>query len=798
LAQTSARYDDAVSRLLADYRTAPGTPDELIDADGAVRPAWRQFVEHFASLSRQEIETRFALGDQYLRDAGVFYRQSDGPSSKVRQWPLSHIPVFIAESEWRAIEAGLVQRAELLEEVVQDIYGDNNLVAEGLIPPELIAQNPRWARPLVGAPPRSGHYLHFLAFELGRSPDGRWWVLNDRTDAPAGAGFALENRVATSRIYSDLYARQHILRIAVFFRAFRESLLKLRPHGKGHAAILTPGTHTPTYYEHAYIARYLGLMLVEGEDIVVDKGRPKVRTVAGAQPISVLWRRMDAEFSDPLELRENSLIGLPGLVGAVRRQTLSLVNEIGSEILETRAFLAFLPRLCEKLRGEPLALPNIATWWCGQTAERDHVRANIKSMMISSAFSTRMKFDPVDAAVLGGQLRDTAFDSVQALLEYEGASLVAQQDVALSTSPAFVDGKLVPRPVSIRVFMARTENGWIAMPGGYARIGHGEDTSALAPGGMIADVWVVADEAPAKIDTMMPSTAAGDGRATQRDLPSRAAENLFWLGRYVERAEALIRLHRAYDVRVAETNSDDLPIVEYLAGYLRFLGGTPEGLDSGPLTDAIASATTAAGRIRDRLSPDAWAAIAELDRAALTQTPARPGAGAVAQRTAMLRLITGFAGLIHENMYRNLGWRFLSLGRNIERAMATASMLASLTDPKAPEGALEAALECADSALSYRRAYSFLISPETVLEFVGFDADNPRSLSALLNDTLVHVKALPDADVRGALSAPHALTLRLHTDFAVRKPESVTPADLLQLRQDLGALSDLIVATYMQ
>ncbi len=232
-------------------------------------------------------------------------------------------------------------------------------------------------------------------------------------------------------------------------------------------------------------------------------------------------------------------------------------------------------------------------------------------------------------------------------------------------------------------------------------------------------------------------------------------------------------------MRVSETTSD-LPIVDYLAGYLRFLGAEPAGPGSVALTNAIAHATNAAGRVRDRLSPDGWAAIAELERAAQTQAPARPGAGAVTQRTAMLRLITGFAGLVHENMYRNLGWRFLSLGRSIERAMATASMLASLTDEKAPEGALEAALECADSALSYRRAYSFLITRETVLEFVGFDGDNPRSLSSLLNDMLTHVKALPGADVRGALSAPNALALRIHTGFAVRKPDTIGPGGAAQ------------------
>ena len=793
-----ARSDDNVQRLLAGYRPTPDVPDELIDASGTIRPAWRQFIEHFAALSRKDVEARFALGDQYLRDAGVFFRQTDGPDSRVRQWPLSHIPVIIAEEEWKTIEAGLAQRADLLEAIAQDIYGENKLVAKGWLPAELIAQSPEWIRPLVGVKPRSGHHLHFMAFELGRSPDGRWWVLNDRTQAPAGAGFALENRVASTRIYSDLYEEANVLRLAGFFRLFRESLLRMRPDGEGHAAILTPGTHTPTYYEHAYIARYLGLMLVEGEDIIFQNGKPMVRTVAGAQPVSVLWRRLDSHFADPLEMREEgSLIGVPGLVGAVRRQQISLANELGAGILETRALLAFLPRVCEVLMGEPLKLPNVATWWCGQKAERDYTRAHLERMMISPAFSTRMPFDPKDTAVLGGQLRDKSFQSIQELLEYESPHLVAQEAVTLSTSPAFVDGQLVPRPTSIRVFMARTENGWTAMPGGYARVGKSEDVTAVSmhQGGLIADVWVVSDKKPRQIETMIPQAHAA--RSRQADLPSRAAENLFWLGRYVERAESLLRLHRAYDVRVSENPAGDLPVIKHLANYLWYLGADATAPKSAALDSAIASAITCAGRIRDRLSPDGWIAISELERASQAQPIQLRGANAAAQRSDLLRLISSFTGLVHENMYRNLSWRFLNLGRGLERVMGTASILANLTDRRAPEGALEAALECSDSALSYRRTFTFTLSRETVIEFLGFDADNPRSLIFQLNEMRSHMKALPTFDGQGTLSAPHRHLMRVHTDFAVLIADKVGPADLDKLRENIGALSDLIASTYM-
>jgi uncharacterized circularly permuted ATP-grasp superfamily protein/uncharacterized alpha-E superfamily protein len=789
----------SVTRLLDGYHPLGHVPDELLDSDGQVRPVWRQFIDHFASLPAQDIAERFALGDQYLRDAGVFFRQSDGPVSRVRSWPLSHVPVLIGDREWQQIEAGLVQRADLLETVVSDLYGENRLVAEGRLPAELVAQNPEWIRQMVGVKPRNGHYLHFIAFELGRSPDGQWWVLNDRTQAPAGAGFALENRVATKRIYSDLYAKANVLRLSGFFRVFRDRLLQLRPDGHGNVAILTPGTHTTTYYEHVYIARYLGLMLVEGEDIVIERGQPMVRTVSGSQPVSVLWRRVDAQFADPLELKESSLIGVPGLVGAVRQQSVDLVNALGSGVLETRALLAFLPRICEQLRGEPLKLPNIATWWCGQQSELDYVRNNVERMMVSPALSTRMPFDPHDTTVIGGQLRDKSFNSITDLLDRGASHLVAQEAVTLSTSPAFVDGALAPRPMSIRVFMARTENGWIAMPGGYARVGRSRDSTAVGmqQGGQIADVWVIADRNVSPAVSLIPEASAAASRVAPTELPSRTADNLFWLGRYIERAECLLRLKRAYELRPSENARGETPLLRYVSEYLDAMGIDATIFLPPELKGVITSATGCASRVRDRLSPDGWSAVDELNRAVRAAPELRPGVGAANQLNTLLRYITGFTGLLHENMYRNLGWRFLTIGRDLERAMSTVSMLASFTDEEAPTGALEVALECADSAIAYRRLYAFALTRETVLEFLGFEAENPRSLRFVLNEILEHVKALPTPEVPGRLSKPYSRMLRLSTDFALQEPATLTSEELYRMRDELGGISDVLSGTYM-
>jgi uncharacterized circularly permuted ATP-grasp superfamily protein len=336
--QKSRGKPPAGPSIIADYRLQPGVPDEMIDPAGNIRPGWAALMTAFDKLGPAELAARFERADQYLRDAGVFYRKYDGAEGKERDWPLAKIPLLIDEAEWSTISAGLTQRAELLETVIADIYGDNTLVQQGLLPPELIARNGEFLRPLVGVKPASGHYLHFCAFELGRGPDGSWWVLGDRTQAPSGAGFALENRVATTRALSDIYADMNIQRLAGFFRAFRDTLFTQAKRDGGRVGILTPGQLNETYFEHAYIARYLGLMLLEGEDLVVEDERVMVRTVAGLKPVTVLWRRMDASFVDPLELRYDSRIGTPGMVEALRHGSISMINALGTGLARNPRF----------------------------------------------------------------------------------------------------------------------------------------------------------------------------------------------------------------------------------------------------------------------------------------------------------------------------------------------------------------------------------------------------------------------------------------------------------------------------
>jgi uncharacterized circularly permuted ATP-grasp superfamily protein/uncharacterized alpha-E superfamily protein len=781
---------------LAGYAALPGVPDEAVDAKGVLRPLWARLGAHLAGLAPDDLRLAMARADRYLNDSGVFYRQYGGGGSTERPWPLSHMPVLLAEGEWRALAEALVQRANLLEAVMADLYGPNRLVATGRLPPALVAGNPEWLRPVVGLAPRSGHYLHFLAFELGRGPDGKWWVLADRTQAPSGAGFALENRVATSRAFAGLYAREHVHRLAGFFRDFRDAMLAQRQAGDTRVAILSPGPLNETYFEHAWIARYLGFNLVQGEDLEVARGQLLLRTVEGLRPVGVLWRRLDGSYADPVELDPDSRLGTPGLVAAVRAGGVSIVNALGSGVLETRALMAFLPRLAPDLVGGPLKMPNIATWWCGDAAAAAEVRAAADRLILSPALATGMPFE-ADAP---GQRRagDMTPGALAALLAREGAGLVAQEAVTLSTTPALIEGRLLPRPVALRVFVARTAAGWTVMPGGFARIGARADPEAVAMqrGGSAADVWVVAP-GPVPRPSILPPAAAGQSRGAPGALPARAADNLFWLGRYVERTEGMVRLMRAAHVRLAEGGETAQPLLD-AAGPLFALQGLDPGRAIPPgLLDTLATAIGSAGRVRDRFSTDAWAALADLDKTARRMAVrAEPGDDAARALSALLRKLAGISGLIHENMYRFMGWRFLTLGRLIERAMGMAAVLAVLADPEAPEGALDLAIEYGDSVMTHRRSFSVATSRMTVLDLLALDPLNPRALRCQIDAMRHEIDQLPAANDHGALSPVARAVLRLHADLATADPQALTTRRLWALRRRVGHVSDLLTRAY--
>lgn len=783
--------------LVEGYEPPEGVADELMKPDGSLRPIWTSLIEHLSQLPPEALAQRFARGDQYLRDAGVYYRQYSDSGSTERAWPLSHMPVVISEDEWAGLAEGIVQRANLLEDVIADLYGEARLVRSGAIPAQLVAQNPEWLRPIVGIKPQSDHFLHFIAFELGRSPDGSWFVLGDRTQAPSGAGFALENRMATARVFHDYYPKAHIERLAGFFQQFRSALNDQRHDAEGRVAILTPGQNTDTYFEHSYIARYLGVMLLECEDLKVIDGRLMVRTINGLEPVSVLWRRLDSRFADPLELDEDSALGTPGMVGALRGRAVTMLNCLGSGVLEARALMAFLPRICRELTGQELKLPNIATWWCGQDSERQYVRENLARMMIGPALSTKLPFDIDASTALGGKFRSAAQVPIGDWLETEGARLVGQEAVTLSTTPALIDGKLVPRPVIVRVFAARTKDGWTVMPGGYARIGRTEDPTALAmqDGGSVADVWVVAEH---EVDrpTLADTDATPFVRRLPGRLPARAADNLFWLGRYVERADFALRVLRAYHLRHTEAGPVATPLLTRVEPFILTLGHSLDTAIPDSLIDLFEQARNCATKVRDRFSTDGWTALDELaETARALSQEGTIEVDASRQLSQLLRQLAGFTGLVYDNMFRFAGWRFLTMGRALERASLMTTLLTDFSDKDAPPGSYDLAIEVGDSVMTHRRRYSVDVTRNTVVDLLALDTDNPRSVIFQISQLHEQQAQIHPQDGHRMSEAARRI-LRLETRLAVATPEAVTTENFREMQADIHGISDALSQLY--
>jgi uncharacterized alpha-E superfamily protein len=558
-------------------------------------------------------------------------------------------------------------------------------------------------------------------------------------------------------------------------------------------AILTPGPGTETYFEHAYIARYLGLPLLEGEDLLVQDGSVQVRTVFGPQPLDVIWRRLDASYADPLELDPASQLGTPGLVDALRQGRLHMVNALGAGILETRALMAFLPKLADQLLGAPLSLPNVATWWCGQPSERAYVRAHAGEMFIGDALSRALPFDIARGGDAGPRLPDDPTEQ-DAWIEARAGTLVGQEQVRLSTTPVWEDGRLVPRPMTIRVFAARTVQGWTFMPGGYARIGRTTQASALAmqQGGAVADVWVTRESGAPKDTLMGPGTTR---RTEQGALPSRAADNLFWLGRYIERTEGAVRLLRSFHLRLAESGSVEEPLLVRLAEQLETLHLDAAHPASELIAPMLQAASLSAGKVRDRFSVDGWAALADLTSALRgMETDLPPGDATARALTVLLRKITGFNGLVHENMHRTSAWRFLTFGRALERADGAAAALQAFADH---DDLLDMALEYADSRITYQRRYRIDPRRGTVADLLALDGNNPRAILFQVTAMVRIARDLPRAEVLGRASEVLSVLLPLEARLLVMHPEALDAETLADIRAALADLSGRLTTEYL-
>jgi uncharacterized circularly permuted ATP-grasp superfamily protein/uncharacterized alpha-E superfamily protein len=795
----------------------PGVHDEFLDAEGRPRPHWLHFLDALAELDAAEIARRFGSADRHIRDMGISYRVH-GETGE-RSWPLSHLPLLISESEWRHIAAGVEQRAHLLETVLGDLYGEGRLVAEGVLPAAAVTGSTNFLRPLRGVKPPGGRHLHLYGADLGRGPDGRWWVLGDRTQAPSGAGYALENRLVLSRALPLLYSEMQVERLAPFFQAFRAGLRSGTERSEPRICLLTPGPYSETYFEQAYLARYLGFLLVEGDDLIIRDGRVHVRTIAGLKRADVLWRRVDGDFTDPLDLNAASRLGVPGLTEALRGGKVVVANMPGAGVVEAPALLAFLPVLCRHLLGEELKLPNAATWWCGQPRERDTVLDSLDEMAIAGAFASAVPGFAPASTLLAGELGASERARLRAAMRRRGADYVGQEVVKLSTTPFWEEGRISPRPFTLRVFAAATpDGGWRVMPGGFCRISNRSDARAFSMGEGVrsADVWVLGDK-PAAMVTLLPESEAVQVRRLTGTLPSRAADNLFWLGRYLERAEATLRLIRCLCGRSIETDSisrGTRPTVERLQRLLIAWGAVPKPRKGAAVLpfasvalhgashygSAVAlsrEALRTASVIRERLSPDAWRLLVSLEaRLDISDAPLPPEIEAFDRSDQALRALAALAGLMHENINRVAGWRFLDMGRRIERAIGTCRFARLFAAPEATADDLDVVLDLIDSQITYRSRYRAGVALVPARDMVVLDPYNPRSVAFQVAQIDAHLHDLPVLRGDGILETPRRMSTSLNSDLSVLQAEELDDMRVLAIEQRIMRLADAVAARY--
>ncbi len=799
---------------IADYRAAASGPGDVL-CDGDPAP-WRAMFTELAAVAEDLDHARERV-QRHAIDIGTGFRIIG--EAEERPWPVGPVPLLIAADEWAGIAAGVTQRAELLERVLADLYGEGRLVADGAIPAALVTGSPFYLRQMAGLTPPGGRHLQFVGMDLARGPDGAWRVLADHLRAPAGAGYALENRLAVGRTLGGLQAKLNIQRHAPFFAAFRAGLSALCRRADPRIGLLTPGRFNPTYPEQAHLARYLGLLLVEGADLAALEGRVYIRTVAGLKRIDALWRRMDPRFLDPLALDSHSQIGVPGLIDAYEGGSVVIANAPGAGLLEARAFAAFLPALAERVLGAPLLLPNIATWWCGGAAERAHVEAVLDRLTIAPAFGPAPLGLPGGTPVLGATLDGAARAALLADMARRPQDYVGQEEVRLSTMPAVVDDRLVPRPFTLRVFVARgADGGWVVMPGGFGRIGATAEASAAAIGEGLwsADVCVHGPDPVAPVSLL----TAPDSQHVRRNpgtLPSRVADNVFWLGRYLERGEALLGA-----IRVLMGHSIDadgaavLPpaTVGRLVGMIADSGAAPSpGSAPGGLSRA---ALTAFARVAME-GPDT-ASVARINRDArgigeasrdrlpadmvrLLEAPFPTQRGLLERAGSLQRRYAAIAGLYAEHMVRNDSWRFHDLGRRIERAIgiARAVRLFGLDGPeqegRGPDD-LSTLLDLADSQISYRQRYPGGLARVAVVDLVALDPNNPRGLafqSQRIRQRLAQLPVLGDDEMA---EPQQAQAIQLHAIVETATAATLDAATLLDVERRLATLSDAIARRY--
>lgn len=729
--------------------------DELATKNGQVSYKWQKLAQFYDSVGPERLKQSHDEVSRQLRENGVTYNIYGDPDGMNRPWNLDPIPKVFSSEDWAMLEKGLKQRANLLNFILKDIYGSRRLIREGLIPFELIYNHQGFLRQVDKLMLEGEYQLIQYSTDLARGPNGQMWVLHDRTDAPSGAGYTLENRVAMTRVFPELIRENEVRKITSYYQTLKDTLINLSYKSKENPRIvlLSPGPMNDTYFEHAYLSSIMGFTLAMGQDLTVSDGHVWLKTIKGLEKVDVIIRRVDDVYCDPLEFLGGSHLGVVGLMEAIRRRNVLVINPLGVRILENPGLMAFLPKICRHAFGEDLILNSVATWWCGQERELKYVLDNFDHLIIRGIYSD-------SNAVFGGSISSNQKEELIRKIKSNPYLFVGQETVDFSTTPSWIDNQLVARNAVFRSYMvANAENdGYTVMPGGLSRSSPEQGVFMVSnqTGGISKDTWVLGKRVESLIP--QPLKLPGQQQRVQHVLPSRTGEHLFWLGRYMERSAYTIRLMRmtllAYNEADEDIHVTENVVLSTLLKSLSHLTGTLPGFTNkkilrkpetellslstdmnrlGSLANSIQSFLSNGFAVRDRLGLDTWRILDSVtEELNQMKKPEITLTEVYHALDNMVIKMMAFYGLNIDNMTRESTWHILNMGRFIESSTNTCTVLKSLISNQfgleVDKELWEINLRCNESLVTYRYQYRSNLELSGVLNLLLTDESNPRSL----------------------------------------------------------------------
>lgn len=786
--------------LLDSYHIKDTHYDEYLGEDNKPRSAWRIYSNELKGLDSTELERRQHQIERIVQENGITYNIYGDQREHSHPWVMDQIPMILDHNEFLWIESALTQRVKLFNEVIKDAYADQKLIRDGQIPPYVIFGNPGFQTACYNINAQGLNPIQFYAADIARAPDGRWWVVSDRLDAPSGIGYAMENRFITNRVMPDLFRSSSVLRVQAFFQDLRNSLDSMVQQRKDNPTIvlLTPGPANETYFEQSFLARNLGILFVEGGDLTVRDNKVYLKTLNGMKQVDVIWRRLDSAYCDPLELRKDSLLGIPGLLNSIRQGNVSVVNAVGSGFMESAALKAFLPKLSREIFGEDLLMPSIATWWCGQESEKEYVLENLENLVIKPAFKKAR-----GKTVYGHLLNEKKKKELRDWILKNPEDVCAQELMTRATTPVYHNGKIEPRHFLFRAFLISDPLGnYRLMPGGLTRITDAPDSMAVSMqfGGQSKDTWILAPENSSKIqqDVVLPNTGPVTLLRQMSELPSRVADNIFWMGRYIERTEHQVRLLRLLIERKLEENIEGesflscVPFFESLVsplGFQKFQSNIADNKEtsqkthkliseyywdinqSNSLKNTLQSVVRNAFAVKERISVDTWFIISRLQEIEQKKLNGSTNMLSVQLRlnelNEILTFVAGINGMSSENMTRYHDWRLLDLGRRIERlnnilAVVENSLLHKNENERI---ILNNLLHYADSHYTYRSRYLTNLQPVAVLDLLLADDTNPRSAAFQSSIIRKQLKNLPHKEEENPMNRMEKIALDIYSSI---------------------------------